>query len=230
MEFKYVGKNIARPDAAAKVTGRVQFINDLRLPGLLHAAFLRPEYAHARIVSIDTSEAEKCEGVVKVVTGKECAFRYGENMKDRLPMAVDRVRWIGEPVAAVIAESEYQAQLAVKKIKAVYEPLPVYIDARDALKKDAMLIHEDAPNFVRLPGMEPVPGTNIASRYTLKKGDVEKGFREAEVVMEGEYNYPFSSCSAIEPHGSIVWFHEDKTIEVWSSSICPFIVRETRPR
>ena len=226
MEFKYVGKNIARPDAAAKATGRVQFIDDIRLPRLLHAAFLRPEYAHAMIVSIDTSEAEKCEGVVKVVTGKGCAFRYGENMKDRLPMAVDRVRWIGEPVAAVIAESAYQAQLAVKKIKVVYEPLPVYIDARDALKKDAVLIHEDAPKFDRLPGMEPVPGTNIANRYTLKKGDVEKGFQEAEVVVEGEFNYPFSSCSAIEPHGAIVWFHEDKTIEVWSSSICPFIVRE----
>ena len=226
MEFKYIGKNIARPDAAAKATGRVQFLDDIRLPGLLHIAFLRPEHAHAKIVSLDTSEAEKCEGVVKVVTGRDCKFRYGENMKDRLPLAVDRVRWIGEPVAAVVAEKLYQARAAVGKIKAVYEPLPVYVDARDALKKDAVLIHEEAPKFAHLPGMEPVPGTNIATRYTLKKGDVEKGFREAEVVLEGDFNYPFGSSAAIEPHGSIVWFHEDKTIEIWSSSICPFMVRE----
>ncbi len=226
MEFKYVGKSIARPDAAAKATGRVQFLDDIRLPGLLHIAFLRPEYAHAKIVSIDTSEAERCEGVVKVVTGKDCKFRYGENMKDRLPLAVGKVRWIGEPVAAVVAEKLHQARAAVAKIKAVYEPLPVYVDARDALKKDAVLIHEEAPKFVHLPGMEPVPGTNIATRYTLKKGDVEKGFGEADVVLEGDFNYPFGSSAAIEPHGAIAWFHEDKTIEIWSSSICPFIVRE----
>ena len=226
MEFKYVGKNIARPDAAAKVTGRVQFIDDLRLPGLLHAAFLWPPYAHAKILSIDTSEAEKCEGVVKVVTGKDITFRYGENIKDRLPLAVGKVRWIGEPLAAVIAENVYQARQAVKKIKAEYEQLPVYVDARDAMKEGAALIHEESGTFEHLPGMEAVPGTNIAGRYTLKKGDVEKGFREAEVILEGEFNYPFGSCSALEPHGAIAWFHEDSTIEIWSSSICPFIVRE----
>lgn len=226
MDFKYVGKNVPRPDAAAKATGRVKFLDDIRLPGLLHIAFLRPVHAHARIVSIDVSEAEKCPGVVKVVTGKDCRFRYGENMKDRLPLAVGKVRWIGEPVAAVVAEKLFQARAAVDKIKAVYEPLPVYVDARDALQAGAVLLHEEAPKFVHLPGMEPVPGTNIASRYTLKKGDVEQGFREAEVVLEGEFNYPFGSSAAIEPHGSIAWFHEDKTIEIWSSSICPFIVRE----
>ena len=226
MELTYVGKNIARPDAAAKSVGRVQFLDDIRLPGLLHAAFLRPTCAHAKIVSIDTSEAEKCEGVVAVVTGKDIAFRYGENIKDRLPLAVGKVRWIGESVAAVIAENVYQARQAVKKIKAEYEPLPVYVDARDAIKEGAVLIHEESGTFEHLPGMETVPGTNIAGRYTLKKGDVEKGFREAEVTCEGEFNYPFGSCSAIEPHGAIVWFHEDGTIEAWSSSICPFIVRE----
>lgn len=226
MEFNYVGKNVARPDAAAKSAGRVQFLDDVRLPGLLHAAFLRPPHAHAKIISIDTAEAEKCEGVAAVVTGRDVAFRYGENIKDRLPLAVGKVRWIGEPVAAVIAESAYQARQAVKKIKAEYEPLPVYVDARDAIKEGAVLIHEESGAFEHLPGMETVPGTNIAGRYTLKKGDVEQGFREAEVTCEGEFNYPFGSCSAIEPHGAIAWFHEDGTIEVWSSSICPFIVRE----
>jgi carbon-monoxide dehydrogenase large subunit len=226
MDFNYVGKNIARPDAAGKVTGKVRFLDDLRLPGMLHMAFLRPEHAHAKILSIDIAEAEACEGVIKVVTGKDIQFRYGENIKDRLPLAVGKVRWIGEPVAAVIAESVHQAREAVKKIKAAYEPLPVYVDARDAIKKDAVLIHEESGQFEHLPGMEAVPGTNIAGRYTLKKGDVERGFKEAEVILEKEFNYPFGSCSAIEPHGAIALFHEDGTIEIWSSSICPFIVRE----
>ena len=230
MGFKYIGKDITRPDAAAKITGRVQFLDDIKLPGMLHAAILRPDYAHAKIISIDTSEAEKCEGVVKVVTGRGCDLVYGDNIRDLTPIAVDKVTFIGQPVAAAIAETLRQAQLAVKKIKVEYEPLPVYIDARDALAEDAVLIHEDSGEFWHLPGIEPIAGTNIANRYILKKGDVEKGFKKADLVIEGEFNYPFASCSAIEPHGAIAWFHEDNTIETWSSSICPFIIREELAR
>ncbi|MEW5693678.1 MAG: xanthine dehydrogenase family protein molybdopterin-binding subunit [Candidatus Hydrogenedentota bacterium] len=226
MEFKYIGKDIPRPDAVKKVTGKAFFLADIKLHGMLHTAILRPEYAHAKIISIDTKEAERCDGVVKVVTGKGCNFRYGDNIRDLTPMAVDRVRHIGEPLAAVIAENPYLANQAMKKIKVEYEPLPVYIDAREAMKKDAMLIHENSGEFWHLPGIGPIPGTNIANTYTLKKGDIEKGFKEADVVVEGEFYYPYGSCAAIEPHGSIVWFHEDKTIEIWSSSICPFIIRE----
>ncbi|MDD5555731.1 MAG: xanthine dehydrogenase family protein molybdopterin-binding subunit [bacterium] len=226
MEFTYIGKNVPRPDAVAKATGKVRFLDDLRLPGMLHAAFLRPTHAHAKILSIDTAEAERMPGVVKVVTGRDIRFRYGENIKDRLPLAVGKVRWIGEPVAAVIAETVREARAAVGKIVARYEPLPVYVDARDAMKEDAVLIHEESGTFEHLPGMEAVPGTNIAGRYTLRKGDVDEGFRRAEVVVEGEFNYPFGSSGAIEPHGAVALFHEDGTIEIWSSSICPFIVRE----
>jgi len=226
MTLKYIGKDITRPDAAGKITGRVQFLDDIKLPGMLHAAILRPDCAHGKILSLDTSEAEKSPGVVKVVTGKGCGLVYGDNIRDLTPIAVDKVNYIGQPVAGVIAETLAEAKAAVKKIKAEYEPLPVYTDARDALKKDAVLIHEKSGDFWHLPGIEPTAGTNIANRYTVKKGDIEKGFAEADVTVEGEFNYPFGSCSAIEPHGSIAWFHEDKTIEVWSSSICPFIIRE----
>ena len=230
MGFKYIGKDIPRPDAVAKVTGRVLFLDDIKLPGLLRAAILRPDYAHAKIISIDTSRAEKCEGVIKVVTGKGCKLVYGDNIRDLTPIAVDKVNYIGQPVAAVIAETLPQARRAVKKIKVEYEPLPVYIDARAALAGDAVLIHENSGEFWHLPGIAPIAGTNIANRYILKKGDIEKGFEEADVVVEGEFNYPFGSCSAIEPHGAIVWFHDDNTIEAWSSSICPFIIREELAR
>ncbi len=226
MGFKYVGKNVQRADAVNKTTGKVRFVGDIKLPGMLYTAILRPDFAHARILSIDTAEAEKMPGVVKVVTGKGCNFLYGDNIRDWPPMAIDKVRYIGEPVAAVIAENINQAREAVKKIKVEYQPLPVYVDARDAMKPDAALIHESSGDYWHLPGVGPRPGTNIANYYCLTKGDVEKGLAEADVVVEGEFNYPYSSCAALEPHGAIAWFHEDRTIEVWSSSICPFIIRE----
>ena len=230
MGFKYIGKDIPRPDAVSKVTGKARYLADLKLPGMLHAAILRPEYAHARILSLDTSEAEKCPGVVAVITGKECDFRYGDNIRDLVPIATDKVDYIGKPVAAVVAETRHQADAAVKKITVEYEPLPVYIDAREALGEDAVLIHPDSGDFWHLPGIEPVAGTNIADRYVLRKGNIDRGFEEADVVVEGEFNYPFASCAAIEPHGAIVCFHEDNTIEAWSSSICPFIIREELAR
>lgn len=224
--FSYVGKSLTRPDAVQKAIGKSQYLDDIRLPGLLHAAILHPEYAHAEIVSIDTSEAEAMPGVVAVVTGKDSTILYGDNIKDISPMAVNRVRHIGEHVAAVVAENKHQAQAALAKIKVEYKPLPVYVDALEALAEDAVLIHPGAENYWHLPGLGAVAGTNIANQYRLKKGDVEKGFAESDVVVEGEFIYPFGSCAAIEPHGAIVQFHEDGLIEAWSSSICPFIIRD----
>ncbi|HOV06463.1 MAG TPA: xanthine dehydrogenase family protein molybdopterin-binding subunit [Anaerolineaceae bacterium] len=226
MKFKYLGKSYNRPDAINKVTGKAVYLDDLRIPGMLHAAILRPEFAHAEILNIDTSEAETMPGVVKVVTGKDCHYHYGDNIKDLVPMAVDKVRYIGEPVAAAIADTLPHAQAAIEKIKVSYKPLPVYVDARDAMKKDAVLIHKENGEYWHLPTIKATPGTNIAHTYHLKKGAGVDGFKDAEVIIEAEFNYPHGSCTAIEPHGSIVWFKEDNTIEVWSSSICPFIIRE----
>ncbi|PKO13177.1 MAG: hypothetical protein CVU39_20585 [Chloroflexi bacterium HGW-Chloroflexi-10] len=226
MEYKYIGKSYIRPDAISKVTGKAIYLDDIRLPGMLHAAILRPKYAHARIIEIDVTEAEKMPGVVKVVTGKGSNLHYGDNIKDLVPMAVEKVRYIGEPVAAVVADTPFNAQNAVEKIKVIYDPLPVYVDARDAIKEDAILIHEGHEEYWRLPTLKSIPGTNIANTYHLHKGKGNDGFAEADVIVEGDFLYPLGSCAAIEPHGSIVWFKEDRTIEAWSSSICPFIIRQ----
>jgi carbon-monoxide dehydrogenase large subunit len=226
MNYQYIGKNYIRPDAVNKATGKAVFLDDVRLPGMLHAAILRPDHAHALIKKIDTTEAEKMPGVVKVVTGKGCTFRYGDNIADLVPMAIDRVRYIGEPVAAVIADTPFHARAALEKIQVTYEHLPVYTDALQAMSKDAVLIHPDMANYWRLPSLQGVPGTNIADKYHLIKGRGEEGFAEADVVIEREFNYPLGSSAALEPHGSIVWFKEDRTIEIWSSSICPFIIRD----
>ena len=226
MDYQYIGKSYIRPDAISKVTGKAIYIDDIRIPGMLYAAILRPPTAHARILNIETRAAEGMPGVVKVVTGKGCHIHYGDNIRDLTPMAVDKVRYIGEPVAAVVADTVQHARTALKKIQVDYEPLPVYTDARQAMSKDSVLIHEENGSYWTLPTLSPIQGTNIANRYHLKKGRGEEGFDEADVVIEGEFNFPFGSCSALEPHGSIAWFKEDRTIEVWSSSICPFIIRD----
>lgn len=226
MTHKYIGKSYVRPDAISKVTGKAVYLDDIRIPGMLYTAILRPPTGHARILKIDTAAAEQMPGVVTVVTGKGCQIHYGDNIRNLTPMAVDKVRYIGEPVAAVVADTVQHARAALDKIQVEYDPLPVYIDARQAMSKDSVLIHAENGSYWTLPTLHPIPGTNIANLYHLTKGRGEEGFAEADVVIEGEFNYPYGSCSALEPHGSIVWFKEDKTIEVWSSSICPFIIRD----
>ena len=225
-DLKYVGKSYTRPDAVQKALGKSEYLDDVRLPGMLHAAIVHPPIAHAEIVSIDFSEAEKMPGVVACVKGEDPNLLYGDNITDISPMAVGRVRHIGDHVAAVVAETKHQAQEAAKLVKVEYKPLPVYLDARDALAPGAVQIHPRMAEYKRIPGMKCVPGTNIANEYTLRKGDVEKGFAESDVIVEGEFVYPHGSCAAIEPHGAIVRFNEDGTIDAWSSSICPFIIRD----
>ncbi|MEA1927756.1 MAG: xanthine dehydrogenase family protein molybdopterin-binding subunit [Candidatus Auribacterota bacterium] len=226
MTVQYIGKDLARPDAFDKITGAATYLDDIRLPGLLYMAVLLPEHAHAKIHSIDVTEAERSPGVVKVVTGRDCPFRHGIDFRDRYPLAIDRVRHAGEPVAVVIAENARQARLATSKIRVKYEPLPVYIDGRASMRGGAVLIHpEIGPE--EYPGdWNHIPGTNIVNHQVLKKGNLDQGVAAAGITVEGEFNYPFSVPGAIEPHGAIVWFKGNGTIEAWLSCIRPFMVRK----
>lgn len=226
MKYQYIGKDFNRPDAFGKVTGEAIYLDDIRLPGLLHMAVLLPEYAHAIIRSIDVTEAEKCPGVVRVVTGRDCPFRHGIDFQDRGPLAVDRVRHAGDPVAAVIAEDTRQARLAARKIRVEYDPLPVYTDARAAMADGAILIHPETGPEEYPDSWNPVPGTNIVNHQVLKKGNLDQGIADSDITVEGEFNYPFSVPGAIEPHGAIVWFKGNGTIEAWLSCIRPFMVRK----
>jgi len=230
MGLNYIGKDYPRPDGIQKAQGKSVYLDDINLPDMLYAAILRPEYAHAEILSIDTDEAARMDGVVAVVTGKDCAFSYGDNIRDLFPMAVDKVRHIGEPLAAVVAETQYKAQEALKKIVVKYKPLPVYVDALEAMKEGAALIHEKNGEYWHLPSIHPIKGTNVAGHYALKKGDFAKAEAEADVSIEAEFDYPLGSSSAIETHGAIVCFNNDGTIDCWSSSICPFLIREDLAR
>ena len=226
MNYNEVGKPMLRTDAYEKVTGRATYVADIKLPKMLYAKILRAEHAHAKIISIDTSEAEKMPGVRKVVTGQGCAILFGACIKDQPPLAVDKVRHAGEGVAAVIAESERQAEEATKKIKVEYEPLPFVIDPLEAIDEKAPLVHERNHEYDRLPGYPPQEGTNIFHHYYQVKGDTEKGFKDSEVIVEEEFYYPLLSHVQMEPHGCIACWDSSDSCRIWASTQAPFIVRE----
>ena len=230
MAFKYIGKDLKRVDAVEKVTGEAKYTADLKFPRMLHAKILRSEYAHAKILSIDISEAEKCEGVHKVITGQNCDILFGTCIYDQPPIAVDRVRHIGDPVAAVVADTERNAELAVKKIKVEYEPLPVYINAMEAVKSDAMLIHEKNGEYFHISSALPEKGTNIFHHYKLRKGDINEGFKDAEVFVEGDFEWPLNTHAAMEPHATICRWDHDKSLNVWTTNQGPNVVCETLAR
>jgi len=226
MNYKEVGKPLLRTDAVEKVTGKATFVADIKLPKMLYAKILRSEYAHARILSIDSSEAEKMPGVRKVVTGQGCDILFGACIKDQPPLAVDKVRHAGEGVAAVIAESEKEAEAATKKIRVEYEPLPFVIDPLDAIKKEAPIIHEKNHLYDRVPGYPSEKNTNIFHHYHQVKGNVEKGFSQSDVIVEEEFYYPLLSHVQMEPHGCIACWDTSDSCRIWASTQAPFIVRE----
>lgn len=227
MSLRALGKEVPRADGFEKVTGQAVFVADIRLPGVLHAKVLRSPHAHARIVRLDASKALALPGVRAVVTGRDCRTRIGICLTDQYPLARDRVRFFGEPVAAVVATSEQLAQQSLDLIEVEYEPLSAVTDPREALKPGAMLIHEELGDYVHLPGFSPQPGTNIFHHFKIRRGDPEKAFGEAGLVVEREYGMPSISHVQLEPHGTIAQMVPGGQMTIWSSTQAPFIVRSS---
>ena len=214
-------------DGYAKVTGQARYIADIKLPRMLHAQVLRPEHVHARIKSMDTSEAEKSEGVHSVVTGRDCSIFFGAcGFHDQTPLALGKVRHAGEPVAVVIADSSAHARKALSKIKVDYEPLAVLLDPIEAAGNRKVLIHEDLGSYRRLSSYFPEPGTNIFHHYRLRKGSLEQGLKQADAVVEGDFDFSLSAHSALEPHGVICRWEGKDRVEIWSSSQAPFVLQQ----
>ena len=225
-ELKYVGQPASRIDGLDKVTGAAQYVDDLDFgPQLLHAEIVESPYAHALIKSIDTSAAEKVPGVVRVVTGKEFAHRFGLYMQDRYIFPTDRVRFVGEQVAAVIARDEKTAKRAAKLVKVVYKELKPVLDLAEALKEGAVLLHPDLGNYTRCPWFFPQGGTNIAHWRKTRKGDVEKGFAEADVILEDTYTVPRYAHCAIETHSIVGLYDLSERLTLWSASQSPYTQR-----
>lgn len=223
MTFQYVGKSLPRTDAYAKVTGQAMFTADFQLPRMLYAQVLRAGHAHARILSIDTSAAEACEGVVKVVTGQGCKIRLGAcGFQDTPVLADEKVRHMGDPVAVVIADTARHAKAALSKIKVEYEVLPVLLDPEAAAKNKAVLIHERMMDYNVIPCYYRVPDTNIFHHYKLRKGDASSAFAEADEIVEGEFEFPLSEHGAMEPHAIICRWENQQRVEMWATTQAPF--------
>lgn len=225
-KYSYVGEEVERIDAFEKVTGTAIYTADMKLQGMLYTRLLRSPHAHARIVKIDTTEAERLPGVRAILTGEETPYRIGIYMADKEPLARGKVRHVGEPVAAVAADTEEIAERAVELIKVEYEELPAVFDPREAMEEDAPLIHEDMHEYKHAPFIYPKPHTNIANHFKIRRGDVEKGFQEADVIVENKFSRPQVQHVPMETHSSIAQWLPNGQINIWTSAQSPFIVRK----
>lgn len=222
----FVGTSRPRVDGFEKVTGQAQFVADLNLGRVLHAHVVRSDQAHARLLEVETGEALKIPGVKAILTGRDVPRRIGHAVADQWPIARDKVRYWGEPVAVVVASTVDAALEAAKLVKISYEPLPFVQHPRDAAQPGAPIIHEDLGSYSHDAMIHPEPGTNIVHRYRLTRGDVEQAFREATLVVENEYWVPWIAHVQLEPHGAVAKW-DGETLTIWSSSQSPFFIRET---
>ncbi len=215
-----------RLDARKKTSGKAKFVADLTFPGMLHAVILRSPHGHALINSIDISEAKKISGIEAIITGKDVAdLVINIDIGDQQPIAVDKVRFMGEPVAAVLADDKWKAAEAVDLIKVEYEILPAVTDAREAMKEDSPILHEKQEDYKRHGETNFTAGTNVFSHYKLRKGKLEDIFEKADLVLENSFVYPHRSHTQIEPHGAIAFWTNESEMEMYSSTQSPFFVR-----
>ncbi|MGH7770769.1 MAG: xanthine dehydrogenase family protein molybdopterin-binding subunit [Candidatus Binatia bacterium] len=214
--LKIIGASVKRVDGVDKVTGQAKYAGDIVVPGMLEGKFLRSPYAHARIVSIDTREAEQVPGVVAILTSKDLddinPFLGRGQRKDHPIIAMDRVLFAGQPVVAVAALDESAAGEAISKIHVEYQELPAVITIEEAIAENAPQLHSFAPK-------------NICFQDRLEKGDVEKGFAEADEVSEDTFEFPMVYHYSMEPHTAIAKV-DSEGITVWSSNTHPFGIRQ----
>ncbi|MPZ41523.1 MAG: molybdopterin-dependent oxidoreductase [Rhizobiales bacterium] len=225
---EFVGKAVERLDGPDKVTGRARYTADVFLPGMLIGRCLRSPYASARIVSIDTSKAKRVPGVFAILTGADVAgYRYGRVCRDIPILAQGVVRFVGEKVAAVAAETAEAADTALSLIRVEYEELPFVVDVHAALRDDAHRVHDQPPKVVgarlRNPGdlkMYP-PLPNVISQLTLRHGNPAEAFAQADHQFQHTFNIPSVHQGYIEPHSCLIAASDDGDVDVWMSNKAP---------
>lgn len=234
-----VGRSVPMAESGPRVTGRLPFALDVRVPGMLHGKLLRSQHPHARIVSLDATRAERVHGVVAVLTGADLiAGRgrssggiepfYGPVLPDRPLLAIDRVRFAGEPVAAVIATEVDVATEALELIDVEYEPLPAAVTVEEAAAPDAPIIHDTVrqrdyktfPDLILHPGAGP----NVCNYFRLRKGDADAALDQAAEVFDGVFRTPAQQHGNLEPHVTLVRIDAGQAT-IWTSSAAPYTVR-----
>ena len=215
----------ARVDAVAKVTGEARFTDDQRFAEMLTCAVLRSTEAHAMIRAVDTSKAAAADGVEAVVTGEDCRdLVINLGIGDQHPLAVGKVRFVGEPVAAVVARDKWAAREALDLIRVDYEPLEAVLTVEQAMAEGAPLVHEAQESYAR-SGALFEPGTNIFHHYKLRKGNVEEALRRADLTIENTFRMPHRAHAQLEPHAAVSRWSRSGKLEVYSSTQSPFFVR-----
>lgn len=227
--YRYVGQPMERVDARDKVTGEARYALDLELPDTLHAAVVRSDRAHAKVLRIDKKAAQDVPGCVAVVSGEDVDGlypRFGHMVPDHQILAMEKVRYYGEPVALVIGNDVDTAEDAAKLVEVEYEDLPAAMDLDSALADEAPAIHEESysgesVNAVAISRSEDEP--NIANTIDLEWGDVDRAFADAHLVVETSTHHPALYAYAMEPYNASGLFHEGH-LEVISTAQHPFMV------
>ncbi|MFC1943249.1 xanthine dehydrogenase family protein molybdopterin-binding subunit [Chloroflexota bacterium] len=222
-EYSVIGKRLPYIDGPQKVTGQAQYTDDIVLPNTLIGKILRSPYPHARILNIDTSKAERLPGVKCVITGKDTAgITYGDlpGSHDEYPLAIGKVRYIGDAVAAVAAVDEDTAEDAIELIDVEYEELPAVFDAEEAMKDGAPQIHDKTT----APRMYDEKH-NISWNPKSGQGDMEKGWAEADYIREDRFVCGKMAHAAMEPHSALSSFDSKGNLTHWSDCQIPFFIR-----
>jgi CO/xanthine dehydrogenase Mo-binding subunit len=221
-----IGESIPRLDAAEKVTGAAKFTDDLQFgPGLLYGRLVRSPHAHALVKRIDATKALALPGVKAIVTGADTPSHIGLYLKDRQIFCTDRARYIGEPVAGVIATDEETAEQACRLVEVDYELLPAVFDPEEAAKPDAPILHPDLDKYEVANFIFPKAGTNISNHFKIRKGDIETAWTKCDVIVESKFHVPQIQHVPIEPHIAVAQAEQGGKIILWASSQSPFAQR-----
>jgi putative selenate reductase molybdopterin-binding subunit len=240
-EHAVVGQSLPRLDGLLKVTGQAQYVGDVRLPGMLVGKILRSPHAHARLVKVDISRAEKLPGVKAIMTGRDVAnVRYAfvdtpRYSADEHPLAVDKVRYIGDEIAAVAAVDEETAEEALSLIDVEYEILPAVFDPEKAMQPNAPVIHDadyEGASVWEEWGAQRTPTStarygynNISGQTTVEIGDVARGFALADHIRTDRFETQVTAHGALEPHCAVAHYEPSGKLNVWLSSMSVFYKR-----
>ena len=225
-ELHVVGKSLPRFDAPGKVTGTAVYAADFALPGMLVGKVFRSTQAHARIVSLHVGRARALPGVRAVIGAADVPeVRYGGGLKDETIFAAGKVRYVGQPVAAVAATTPEAAEAALAAIEVVYEPLPAVLDLEAALAPGAPLVHEEWHSYTAIPILHR--DGNVCNRARIVVGDIERGFEEADRIFEHRFRTGMVHQGYTEPRAAVAQWDSSGTVTVWSNTQLPFEVQNT---
>ena len=226
--YQYIGKSENNVNAVAKATGRAKYCSDMQLSGMLYGKVKRSPYPHARIVSIDTTAAAHLPGVKVVIVGDEktCPLRFGAGIADEYVLARDKVLYVGDPVAAVAAESEDIAQAAVDLIEVEYEELPTVFDGEEAFKRNPpAILHEDLKRYKTLRSVPPKfdeNRPNVFNYFRIRRNDAEEGFKASDLVFENRFETAMIHHVQMESHCGVAMVDDTGRLLVWGTSSKPY--------